>query len=158
MSVTTVLNYVETAIEAITSIVACDQGIPHGGLPSDADQYPRVVITVGDFTPVHETFGAAGTVGENYAVNITAYIGPAADNDHNVVLTKAKVLPQRFRAKFTPDWKLGGACRNSNLRGPVDNLRASESGLPVYQELGQKPAMRWRLEVTENVAANAVAS
>jgi hypothetical protein len=161
VSQSSVLDYVETRIETISSTpsgtLPCRQGIGQMGLPTNIAEYPLVVISARNMEPEQLTAGVGGTVHEKYAVIITLYLAPK-DTAHDVVVARGKLFPGRMRAKFTPDWKLGGNCWNSDLRGPADNLGLNmATGKPQYIEANAYPIHQWALMVTEETTANAVA-
>lgn len=161
MSESAVLDYVKTKIAAIASpgaagTLTCVEGIPHEGMPSDIGVYPLCVLTVRNGAPEPRGFGVAGNTIEHYTVEITLFLG-TKEMSHVQATAWAKLFPSRFRAAFSPDWKLGGNAMDSDLSGAVDNLKIQESGNALYQDAGQYPMQGYDLDVQESVAANAVA-
>lgn len=154
MSQSAVVSAVQAHVQALDNgTMRCELGMPHAGLPPVLAGFPLAVLTIRNLEGEHATFGAGGLVWERYAVIITLYLAPK-DADHSVAFARSLGYASQMRAQFAPDWKLGGNCFNSDLRGPADNLGLQPSGGAMYQDASQYPMLQWALMVTEQAAAN----
>jgi hypothetical protein len=134
----------------MTGIKAATVGTLNAGLPSDQNQYPRIVLTPTGMTYTRGTFGPNGKVSEDYGIVITLYLG-TADMSYEGAINAALPFLDRVRAAFASDGTLGGRCINSDITDQDDTLdNFKEPGAPFPM-----PALRWVLGVSEEVAANA---
>lgn len=149
MSQSAVLAAVQTHLAAV---VGSSTRVYHGTpTPLPYTEWPIAIVDLGLTTPVQQTFGVAGQTAVSYPVSIRLVLG-AKDCRPTEAATRRLGLPEKMRAAFVADWTLGGACWNSDLVAGPDNLAEG-----AYAVAGDEPALRWTLQVTEMVAANAPA-
>jgi hypothetical protein len=152
MSLTTLVAGIRTACEGITGIVGVDTGEPEP-LPTDTAQYPRLVIEVGPSTILQQTFGTTGAQIEfGHQGTLRLLLGPNATRPQEAI-KRLIPLVDRLREAWYADLTFAGACRDSALSAPVDNLSS-------YRKSGKAkllPEARWRWAAMEETTTGATA-
>lgn len=149
MNQTNVGAYVKTALAAMTGIVSVQQGMGDSNftLPSE---YPYIEYTVGEARNDMTTFSVGGTVLSTYDILFRLYLGTAEMLARDAEAAKL-VYADRIRAKFAPDWTLGGNCTDLDWG-------AVSSNLDIFRDNGERPYTEYVLTVTEQTTANAAVS
>lgn len=157
MSVSTVIDTVVTYVGAITDIGSNHvyKGMPQGnaepGEFGDDNQYPLALISAPlKFGYDRRGMGVAGKGFIMYDAVITVYLGDASLPQAEAI-DRAVPLVDRFRAKFEPDWTMGGVCFNCEMGQPADNLQN-------YIAVDEPPVLQWTLRIAEERTPNAAAA
>lgn len=157
MSVTTVIDTVVTYVGSITDIGSNHvyKGMPQGnqapGEFGDDAQYPLALISAPlKFGYDRRGMGVAAKGFVMYDAVITVYLGDGALTQEEAI-ERATPLVDRFRAKFEPDWTMGGVCFNCEMGLPADNLFD-------FPTRGEPPVVQWTLRIQEERQANAAAA
>ena len=149
----TVVSTVQTYVASITDIHDVKLGMPQAMEPAayDDSQYPFALISAPlKFGYDRRGMGTAAKGFVQYDAVITVYLGDGA-LPQDEAIERAIPMVDRFRAKFEPDWTMGGVCFNAEMGLPADNLFD-------FPTRGEPPVVQWTLRIQEERVANAAAA